>query len=245
MTDLTNYGKLRIRVTRTNTVQSGITSSNGDLIVRANSGNPSNFQTVSNTLVYNAVTPTFSFSSDTQIKGVKDPEDDQDATTQNWIETRTLNKESFDCYYIAGTDAGINVTVAASGASGQLTPIMQVLAPTLINNTNFSINIGQITYNGTKDVTGNVIARVSASAVGTAVYRISIFKNVTMIDAAAMSYTRIESGNYGSGALYISCNISLSTGDTLDIAISDTTTAGNTTTCNVVAYQFSFLGYRT
>ena len=246
MTDLTNYGTINIKSLETNTVESGIVSSNGDLILQANNADLLDFQVVFSTFSYDPTTPTLSFSLDTQIKGVKDPSDPQDVATQIWVETRILGKEMFDCYWISPTDAGVTTTVASGGTPQAFTIIMgsNGLTGTLTNNTNFSLNTGIVTYNGTKTVSGNVIARVSASSIGsTKVFRITVFQNSTLVNANAISYTRIEDEDYSSGTLYISVNVTLAPSDTLRLGVSDISGATNTTTCNVVAYQFSFLGF--
>lgn len=105
-------------------------------------------------------------------------------------------------------------------------------------------DLGKIQYKG-NTLVGNIIARVCMSTLnGTNLYDIRMLKNGTIIKDA-ISYQKVESGFYSSGTLYLSINVELQNDDKIEVHVSHVI-SGNvngTTNTQIVALQFSFLGY--
>lgn len=108
-----------------------------------------------------------------------------------------------------------------------------------------------IKYKGSLSVSGNLIARVclASKTNSTNLYSIRISKKMDggnwIPIPNVISYNKIEDDFYSSGALYLSINSILEANDEMKIEISNIINgnSGNIVDTQIIALQFSFLGY--
>lgn len=174
------------------------------------------------------------------------------------LSPKVISAVGFDYFYRA-TDTEILISKTNNNNQGSTTNIIERLEDkypeysTFIDlpktESNYFVkltgdDIGKIQYKGS-NLMGNVIARICMSTLNnTNLYDIRILKNGIIIKDA-ISYQKIEDGFYSSGTLYLSINVELQNDDKLEVHSSHVVSnnTNNTTNTEVIAVQFSFLGY--
>jgi hypothetical protein len=148
-------------------------------------------------------------------------------------------------FYRSGTASGDTVNIGASG--GSPTNIWTLVTPTVVDANNFSYDAGTklITYNGTPTIGVSINCRVAFSKnyfTGIEQFTIQIYINGTGV-ANTIASQDIDRDNESCGALIVTLNTELSTGDTIDMRVQDIETGGATASIDMYSANLGIIGY--